>query len=144
MPLIPSSPIRSPSHKASGLRPDAVRCLRLRSVAFFSFVSLAKQSCRFACGAIEQITLNGAGLAGRALAHTRTIVGLAGPKPSAFLPQRVDVAIPRRRTAILCSPAYPLHLRLLGQPPVTITRSHSGVPRCGSNLPSIRKNVPRV
>lgn len=79
------APIRSPSHKASGLRPDAVRCLRLRSVAFFQFVGPAEEGCRPSCRSVEQITLRGLRLAGRTFAYLRAIAQACRPVPSPSL-----------------------------------------------------------
>jgi hypothetical protein len=63
------SPIRSPSHEPSGLRPDAVLVLRLCSVAFFFGLRRPAQSrCSATSRRCEEINLN-AWLAGRTLSQ---------------------------------------------------------------------------
>lgn len=107
----PSSPIRSPSHKASGLRPDAVRCLRLRSVAFFQFVGPAEEGCRPSCRSVEQITLRGLRLAGRTFAYLRAIAQACRPVPPPSLSDAAFVIQPGPGRVVVLMSAYPLHLR---------------------------------
>lgn len=134
----PSSSIRSPLFKPSGLRPGAVLVSLLRSVAFgFNLRRPAEASRRSPLSRREEITLRGLRLAGLALAQLRTVIQACRPVAPPFHPDgALVVQIPR--TVLTISAAYP---PVGAQGPCLLFEMHSNteeVPSCATGISKLR------